>query len=231
MGLSTATGKSLSKYLTDYVVFDLETTGLSTEYEEVIEVSAIKVINGVIADEFSTLVNPQKPIPQVASEVNNITDSMVKDAMPFDVVLKDFLGFVGDMTLVGHNIERFDLKFIYRDCMRYFGKTLGNDYVDTLKLARSFRPDLTSRSLGVLADLYGISTQGAHRALADCKMNQKVYECLAKEMDPDVMASRGIKVCSKCGSPMKQRSGKYGKFYGCCAYPECRNTEKIKLER
>ncbi|MCQ2516641.1 MAG: topoisomerase DNA-binding C4 zinc finger domain-containing protein [Saccharofermentans sp.] len=228
MGLSITTGKSLNKYLTDYVVFDLETTGLSTEIEDVIEVSAIKVVNGEIVDEFSTLVNPQRPIPKVASEVNNITDSMVKDAMPFDVVLKDFIGFIGNMTLVGHNIERFDLQFIYRDCMRYFGKTLGNDYVDTLKLARSYRPDLKSRSLGVLAELYGISTLGAHRALADCKMNQKVYECLANEMDPEVMVSRGIKVCSKCGSPMKQRDGKYGKFYGCCAYPECKNTEDIK---
>ncbi len=228
MGLSVTTGKCLNQFLSDYVVFDLETTGLSTEIEDVIEISAIKVIDGKVTDEFSTLVNPQRPIPKVASEVNNITDSMVRDAMPFDVVLKDFIAFIGDLPLVGHNIERFDLQFIYRDCMRFFGKTLGNDYIDTLKLARSYRPDLKSRSLGVLSDLYGISTAGAHRALADCKMNQQVYECLASEMKPDVMISRGIKVCSKCGSPMKQREGKFGRFYGCTSYPECRYTEDIK---
>jgi len=228
MGLSLTTGKCLNLYLKDYVVFDLETTGLSPQSDDVVEISAVKVINERIVDEFSTLVNPQRPIPYQASQVNNITDDMVKDAPHFDVVLKDFLEFSGDMVLVGHNIERFDLPFIYRDLMKYYGRTLGNDYVDTLKLARSYRPDLMSRGLGVLSALYGISTEGAHRALADCVMNQKVYENLALEMNPERMAERGIKICPRCNSPMKQREGKYGRFYGCSSYPDCKYTEDIK---
>lgn len=227
MGLSTITGNCLNKYLKDYVVFDLETTGLSSVSDDVIEISAIKVINERVVEEFQSLVNPKREIPYQASRVNNITDDMVKDAPSFDIVLNKFIDFIGDMVLVGHNIEHFDLPFIYRDCLKYYGKTLDNNYVDTLKIARSYKPDLKSRSLGVLATLYGISTYGAHRALADCIMNQKVYECLAQEMNPIIMQTRGIKVCKCCGSPMKQRSGKYGRFYGCCAYPECKYTEDI----
>ncbi len=222
--LSNVSGKKRNEYLRDYVIFDLETTGVYTETDEVVEISAIKVKNGEVVDEFSTLVNPQVHIPDEASEVNGITDKMVKDSPTFDVALNDFIAFAGDMVLVGHNITKFDMKFICRDAIKYFGKTIGNDYIDTLTIARVFLPDLNSHTLVDLAYHYGIKTSGAHRALFDCRMNQQVFEHLGEEMKNPSEAAKKVKVCPKCGSAMKLRNGKFGEFWGCTGYPECKYT-------
>ena len=181
--LGNTKGKMINQYVPDYVLYDLETTGTSSKYDEVIEISAVKVKNGVVTEEFSQLVNPGRPIPSAASAVNHITDDMVAFAPMFDSVLQQFLAFIGDDVLAGHNINRFDMKFLYRDCERYFGQTLTNDYIDTLKLARLCLPELSHHRLEDLAQYYGISTAGAHRALNDCRMNQQVFEKLAKELD------------------------------------------------
>lgn len=212
-----------SEYIADYIVFDLETTGTSCVSDEVVEISAIKVENHKPVSEFSTLVNPGRSIPYQASMVNGITDEMVEDAPVFEQALADFLDFAGEDPFVGHNIHMFDMKFIYRDSERYFGKKPENDYIDTLKLARACLPGLAHHKLTDVADYYGISTQGAHRALNDCRMNQKVYECLGKEM----ANSKDIKKCPECGAFMKKRNGRYGMFWGCGNFPDCRHTEKL----
>ena len=170
--LGNTKGRLINKYVPDYVLFDLETTGTSSNYDEVIEISAVKVQSGVIVGEFSQLVNPGKSIPYAASMVNHITDDMVAEAPEFEEILQAFMDFVGDSILVGHNINSFDMKFLYRDSERYFGQTVTNDYIDTLKLARLCLPDLGHHRLSDLAQYYGISTEGAHRALNDCRMNQ-----------------------------------------------------------
>lgn len=103
------------KCIVDYVLFDLETTGISRNTDEVIEISAVKVRNGRVVDEFSHLVNPGKSIPYAASMVNNITNQMVRNAPHFDRVLEYFVNFIENDTLVGHNICSFDMPFIYRD--------------------------------------------------------------------------------------------------------------------
>lgn len=220
-------GTRLKTYVPDYVVFDLETTGISAYKDAVIEVSAVKVVNGQVVDEFSTLVNPERPIPYAASSVNNIYDDMVKDAPVFEVALKDFLEFVGDFVLVGHNIHSFDMKFIRRDALEYWGKTIDNDYVDTLYMARSVLPQLSHHRLVDLAQHYGISDEGAHRALADCRMNQKVFEFLAKEDGKTSDGQATDKECPYCGNTMKLRSGKFGEFWGCMSFPRCRYTENM----
>ena len=250
--LGNTEGKQLYKYTADYVLFDLETTGISCNTDEVIEISALKVRNGRIADEFSELVNPGMPIPYAASRVNNITDRMVKDAPHFNEVLEQFVDFAGNDVLVGHNICTFDMKFIYRDCERYFGKTLSNDYIDTLRLAKVIFPDWKHRRLSDLAEYYGISTDGAHRALADCKMNQQVFEHMGKELSKQsaeritkhgtghstwhgtgqnegasAKNENSIKLCPECNMPMQKRNGRYGQFWGCTGFPRCRHTENI----
>ena len=124
-------GKKRNQYTADYVVFDLETTGTSAVNDAVIEISAILVQNGRTADEFSTLVNPERPIPYHASKVNHIYDDMVAQAPLFEKALADFDAFIGDRILVGHNIHTFDMRFLWRDAEKYWGKTLANDYIDT----------------------------------------------------------------------------------------------------
>lgn len=217
-------GKKLDQYVADYVVFDLETTGISCYTDQVVEISAIKVEKGQAVEEFTSLVNPQCPISYGASQVNGITDEMVKDAPTFDVVLAGFLDFAGNHVLVGHNIHTFDMKFIYRDCERYFGKVPVNDYVDTLSLARICLPALGHHKLTDLSEHYGISTAGAHRALNDCRMNQMIYERLGAEMEK---RKDSIRKCPRCGQLLCKRKGKFGYFLGCGGYPACRYTEKL----
>ncbi|MBD5485587.1 MAG: DNA polymerase III subunit epsilon [Lachnospiraceae bacterium] len=225
--LSRKPGKKLNTYVSDYVVFDLETTGVSCNSDDVVEISAIKVIGGEVVDEFTTLVNPGRPIPYHASEVNGITDDMVKDSPFFEEVLFDFLEFVGDSVLVGHNIHTFDMKFLYRDAERFWGETIGNDYIDTLQIARIYLPQLSHYKLVDLAKYYGISTVGAHRALNDCRMNQIVFEQLAKEMANPSEDAKAVKKCPKCGNVLRKRKGRYGEFWGCMSYPGCTYTRNI----
>ena len=213
---------NIDTLLSDYILFDLETT---TENDQVVEISALKITGGEITDEFSTLVNPGIHIPYQASSINGITDDMVKEAPDMEHALKDFISFIGDSVLVGHNIKRFDLGFIQRDAVRYFGKQINNGYVDTLILSRKYLPDLYSHSLGSLADHYDVSYEGAHRALADCHINKQVYDCLKKEIENPSDAVRQMRTCPVCGNVMKKRNGKFGEFWGCAGFPDCKYTQ------
>ena len=157
----------------------------------------------------------------------DISDEMVANEPDFGQVLPEFLTFAGDDILVGHNIQTFDMKFLYRDCERLFQQKLTNDYVDTLRVAKLCFPEWRHRRLSDLAEHYGISTRGAHRALTDCKMNQQVFEYLAKELEkmPAGKKQSKEKICPECGLPMKKRNGRFGEFWGCTGYPDCRHTE------
>lgn len=220
-------GKQRREYVPDYVLYDLETTGISSIYDEVIEISAVKVRNGKIVDEFSELVNPGRKIPYAASRVNNISDEMVEKARAFEKVLPEFLAFSGNDILAGHNIAGFDMKFLYRDCEKYFGQTLTNDYIDTLAIAKMCFPEWKHRRLSDLAEHYGISTKGAHRALADCRMNQQVFEMMAKELGGTSVKQTEAKICPRCGLALKKRNGRFGEFWGCTGFPDCRYTENV----
>lgn len=223
--LSDKPGKKINKYVSEYVVFDLETTGISTAYDAVVEISAVRVKDGAAVEEFGTLVNPKRPMPFSASMVNGITDEMLKSAPVFEEVLARFLEFAGDNVLVGHNIHTFDMKFIYRDSKEFYGKLPDNDYVDTLTLARQYVSGLSHYRLVDLAQHYGISPEGAHRALNDCYMNQRVFEALGKEIQNTDISK--FRKCPRCGQVLKKRSGRFGEFWGCTGYPECRYTENV----
>lgn len=215
-------GKRFVKYVPDYVVFDLETTGVNVIKDDIIEISAVKVLGGKVADTFSTLVNPGRPIPYYATQVNGITDEMVEDAPDIREALADFLAFAGDAVLVGHNIQSFDLNFVSNAAEGLFGKTVENDYIDTLHMARSCLPELSHHKLVDVASYFHISAEGAHRALNDCIMNQKCYEELGK-----LQANQKLELCPRCGGELRKRNGKFGEFFGCSNYPACRYTRNI----
>ena len=117
---------------------------------------------------------------------------------------------------------------IHDNCERYLGKTISNDYIDTLRLARKVFPDWKHRRLSDLAEHYGISTVGAHRALADCRMNQKIFEYLGKELaGKQLKVQNNTRICPKCHLPMQRRNGRVGEFWGCTGFPKCRYTENV----
>lgn len=220
---NTCRGKRLAKYVPDYVVFDLETTGISWMKDDIIEISAVKVKKGAVIDTYSTLVNPCRSIPCQATRVNGITDEMVADAPGLETALQDFLAFSGEYIFVGHNIASFDLKFIYNETQKLFGKTVDNDYIDTLHMAKSCLPQLKHYKLVDLAEYFQISAKGAHRALNDCIMNQKCYEELGK-----IQAEIPFELCPECGGELIKRKGRFGEFFGCGNYPKCRYTKNIR---
>ncbi len=216
-------GKRLVKYVPDYVVFDLETTGTSYISDSIIEISALKVKNAAITDTFSTLVNPGRPIPYAATQVNGITDEMTAQAPPLLDILPEFLAFAGEDVLVGHNIQSFDLKFICQALTQMPGRVFKNNYIDTLYMARQCLPKLPHHRLTDLAVYFQIDSSGAHRALNDCIINQKCYEQLAR-----IQNEISIEICPSCGGELKKRSGRYGEFYGCSNYPKCRYTRNVQ---
>ena len=221
-------GKKLDTFEPDYVVFDLETTGISPSNDKIVEISAVKVKNHKVIDEFSTLVNPECHISEGASVVNGIYDDMVKDSPVIADVLPLFVEFIEDLPLAGHNIHSFDIKYIYRDCEKYLGMIPGNDYIDTLHISRKFLPEMAHHRLTDLAQHYGISTEGAHRALKDCYMTQQVYELLINESELVSSGAKTIPVCERCGKKMTLRNGKFGEFWGCTGYPGCNFTINVK---
>lgn len=220
-------GKRLNRYVENYVVFDLETTGINQERDAIIEISAIKVQKHQVVGEFSTLVNPGRHIPAGATAVNGITDSMVADAPDMKAAMEEFLGFVGDNVLVGHNIHTFDTNFVYDAAWTFLGKELKNDYVDTLYMARKYLPELSHHKLTDVAEHFNLQTKGAHRALFDCMMNQGCYEELGRLMEekkkeePEEEEERS---CPVCGGELLLRKGRFGMFYGCSSFPRCRYT-------
>lgn len=220
--LGNKPGKKQNDYVPSYVVFDLETTGINPKLDAIIEISAVKVLNHQVVDTFSSLVNPERPIPYGATQINGITDEMVAKEPVLGNILPGFLEFIGDNVLVGHNIHSFDMKFIWNATELLYKKTVTNDYIDTLQMAKQCLPKLPHYKLVDIASYYHISTDGAHRALNDCMMNQKCFEHLAEELK-----KHPPKLCPKCGGILMRRSGKFGEFWGCSEYPQCRYTRNI----
>lgn len=230
-------GKRLSKYVADYVVFDLETTGINQNRDVIIEISAIKVQGGERIGEYSTLVNPKRHIPAGATAVNGITDEMVREAPDIKEAIDGFMEFIGDSILVGHNIHTFDMNFAYDAAWLALERELGNDYIDTLYMARHCLPQLPHHRLTDVSEYFHISTEGAHRAFNDCLMNWKCYEELGKlwrKRKEEADKKKGEKgagdmeselECPRCGGALRLRKGKFGAFYGCENFPSCRYTQ------
>ena len=208
--------------LRNYVVFDLETTGLSKQDDEIIEIAAVKVKDHCIVDKFSCLINPGIHIPALVSRLTGITNDMVKGKYAINMVLPSFVAFTESLPLVGHNIKTFDMHFLKRDAMRYYHATIPNPVVDTLPMSRAYLPDLSSHKLTSLAEYYNISSAGAHRSLNDCIMNQAVFELLQNEA-----LKHPKELCPICGATLVKRAGKYGPFMGCSNFPKCRYTKEI----
>lgn len=150
----------------EYVVFDIETTGLSIINNKIIELAGVKMREGKVVDRFETFVNPHEKIPYHIQQLTSITDDMVADAPELAPKLREFLDFIGDAVLVAHN-ARFDIGFIQANC-----KTLGlpevrNAVLDTLELARFIHPNLKNHRLNTLADKYKVSLENHHRAIDD----------------------------------------------------------------
>ncbi|KPU43907.1 DNA polymerase III PolC-type [Oxobacter pfennigii] len=161
----------------EFVVFDIETTGLSSFTDKITEIGAVKIKEGQITDSFSALINPGVKIPRNIVELTGIDDEMVKDKPPISVVLPEFLSFIGDAPLVAHN-AKFDVGFIKQNA-RKLGAEINNPVVDTLTLSRMLFPELKKHKLDVVAKHLGIKLENHHRAVDDSECTGRIFlKCL-----------------------------------------------------
>ena len=168
------TGNSLMTFPEDYVVIDLETTGLSPSNCEIIELSAVKIVDNTIVDTFSTLLKPETPVSDFIEELTGITNEMLSTAPKISDVIHDFLLFMGKNILVGHNIT-FDINFLRHNCQKILNLNFDNDYVDTLRLSKKLIPDIENHKLSTVSKHFGITPASEHRAMADCMTTNDVF--------------------------------------------------------
>lgn len=167
--------RELSK--ASYVVFDLETTGLSSRYDGITEFGAVKFEDGQVVKSLQILINPQMSIPKPIQIKTKITDEMVKNCPTIKEVMPKILDFIGDSILVSHNIV-FDVGFL-NEKLRVLGKEpLKNPQIDTLSLSRYMFPESRKHTLGALSKNLGITVyndEDAHRADYDAKILNDVW--------------------------------------------------------
>lgn len=171
--------------LKSYIAFDVETTGLDPQENEIIEIGALKVRNGKVAERFMEFIHPLSPISPAITALTGITDEMVSDARPRCQVVSDFLVFCEDDVLIGHNVS-FDYSFMKCSAAKD-GLPFEKMGIDTLKIAKKVHQDLESKSLGSLCDYYHIENKSAHRAYHDALATAKLYQTLAhyfEDTDP-----------------------------------------------
>lgn len=165
-----------------YTVIDIETSGLSLQNAEIIDLGAVRVENGVITDRFAQLVQPNNPISFDITDLTGITNDMLEGQPSIRDALAAFLAFIGDTPLVGHNLQQFDLLILNRCCEQSQLPLIDNPCCDTLPLARRCLR-LPNHKLQTIAQALDIQPTQAHRALADCETTYACFEKLRRMSD------------------------------------------------
>ncbi len=159
------------------IFFDLETTGLNPDSDEVIEIGAIKVRGGRVVEHFHSFVRPHRNIPSLVTNLTGITFDDVKDAPEAGVIKDKLKRFIGNYPLIAHNVS-FDRIFLEK----FLGEHLPNEFFDTLELSRIFFPSLQSHSLQNLVKTLSLKKEEAHRALSDTMMLFSLFNKIVEEM-------------------------------------------------
>jgi DNA polymerase-3 subunit epsilon len=164
-----------NKYINDveFVVVDVETTGNSAQLGRITEIGMVKIVDGEIVDEYSSLINPELFIPNFITNITGITNEMVAQAPKFDEVKSRIKTFLGDAVFVAHNVQ-FDCGFLNASFIRSGLNQITNNLLCTVRLARRLLPTTKSKSLESLINYYGINVSDRHRALADAKATSEI---------------------------------------------------------
>ena len=171
---------------TEYIVFDIETTGLSQKKNKIIEIGAVKVKDGEEIDRFSEFINPEEPIPYSIEQLTSITDEMVMHAPTVDVILPKFLEFCGDDIVVAHNAA-FDTGFIKKNA-RDLGMKFDNTIMDTMTLSHVLLPELGKFTLDRVCKALNVKNEHHHRAVDDANATAKIFVKLY-----EMIVERGVK--------------------------------------
>lgn len=163
------------------IYYDTETTGISAERDRVIEIAAYDSVNDT---SFVRLINPGCPIPAEATAIHKISNEMVANAPSFTEVAQEFIEFCsGDVILIAHNNDAFDLHFLRNEFGRNQLEMPAWKFLDSLKWARRYRPDLPRHTLQFLREMYGIAANNAHRALDDVLVLFQIFSKMTDDLN------------------------------------------------
>ena len=166
----------------EFVVFDIETTGLSPNTENITEIGAVLVKGETVLGEFHTFVDPEKHIPEKITELTGITDDMVRGAPSQAEAINAFKEFIGERIIIAHNAASFDVNFI-----QVVGERLGISFeyevIDTLPLAQNLLTELKKHKLDVVAEHYNLGNFNHHRATDDAKMLFEIFKCMVNDLE------------------------------------------------
>lgn len=167
-----------SSELEDYCVVDLETTGLDSSEDEIIEIGALCIRGGKIVKEYQVLVQSAKEIPKEIEELTQITSNEIKEnGIDLAEAIKQLTAFVGNDVIIGHNVS-FEQEFLLYACKKCNLPPIRNKLMDTLRLAKRKLKSMRNHKLNTIAEYYGIKIEDRHRALQDCYLTFEVYEKL-----------------------------------------------------
>lgn len=160
---------------TPFVIVDLETTGLQPNLDSIVEIAAVKVVNGEIVDEKNTLVNPHIFVPQETTDITGITTEMLREFPAFEEIAEEYVNFMGENAVfVAHNVD-FDRNFLNSHLRRMQREELKTPYLCTFKLAKVVHPNITKYGLGNLCELFNIELPQAHRAIHDARATAALF--------------------------------------------------------
>jgi DNA polymerase-3 subunit alpha (Gram-positive type) len=170
---------------TEFVVFDLETTGTKIPPCRIIEIGAYRVRTGEVLDKFQTLVDPEMAIPPFITGLTGISNEMVMGAPRFADVVDGLLEFIGDSILVAHN-SGFDMRFLNYEVGRIFPEyRLANPCLCTVQLSRKLLPDIVNHKLKTVAEHYAIGLENHHRAADDAHATAHIFVNLLSKLQDD----------------------------------------------
>ena len=180
-------GRSLVGFPQDFCVVDIETTGLSTSRDSIIEIGAILYENGEAADSFESLLQPRVNemgdyVSPFITQLTGITNEMLDAAPPAEQVLAEFFDFLGDSIIVGYNVN-FDVNFLYDEIYDKLGEYMSNDFIDILRMAKKLFPEMSHHRLADMTARFGITNKSAHRALSDVEATFACFKELLTEAE------------------------------------------------
>lgn len=189
--------------MNSYIALDLEMTGLNPKYDKIMQIGAVKVIDGEITDTYDTLVNPGRMIEDKLSSLTGITDGMLSAAPSIEMVIGELVELCGDLPLLGHSIMS-DYSFVKKAAVNA-GLPFEKNGVDTLKISRACFPELPSKKLSEMCKHYNIPIQ-AHRAINDAMATTELYQALKQDfynMYPDLFEPKKLHYEVKKESPIR----------------------------
>lgn len=178
-------GKSYIDFPTNYCMIDTETTGHSPQWDDIIEIGAIRYKEGSEIERFQTLVKPFECcsgmyVDEYITELTGITNEMLSDAPPVCDAIRSFADFLKNDVIIGYNVS-YDVNFLYDCYMEHLKVPLSNNFIDVLRMARKLYPEMAHHRLCDMVDKFGFVNEHAHRSISDVEATEKCYEKIHQE--------------------------------------------------